>query len=352
MFMIVLLHSGTHGQALSISEGLNFYSIWFHFVEALSISSVDVFVLISGYFLCTQKFRVSRLVNVYLAVLFYSLAWLFVLTFYFHDPFSIKSLVKALLPVSFNQYWFISSYIVLSLLSPILNVLVRSMNRDQHLMTIILLVILFSIWPSIVIGSSPTGINNIGDTAIWFIVLYMIAAYLRLYPINKRRKYALYYLATSSVILVIWILIVKALSVQSFDNEWGGCIWFYYYRYNSFPVLLSAVFLFLAFQQIKIDNGFMIKLILFVAPLTMGVYLIHDNQSARQIVWQGLHGLQVTPILPFVVLGYAAMVFTACLIIEKVRILIFSVLFNNRRWYKALMERLDAVHKYLATITQ
>lgn len=347
MFMIVLLHSGTHGRALTISDGLNFYSIWFHFVEALSISSVDVFVLISGYFLCTQSFRPSRLVNVYLAVLFYSLVWLFVLTIVFHDPFSIKNLIKALLPVSFNLYWFISSYIVMYLLSPILNVLVRSMKREQHLMTIVLLALLFSVWPSIIIGSTPTGISNVGDTAVWFVVLYLIAAYLRNYPIKKSRKYGLYYMVCAIAVLIAWILMVKALSVQSFVDEWRCGVWFYYYRYNSLPVLLSAVFLFLAFQQIRIDNGFVKKMILFVAPLTMGVYLIHDNQSARQIVWQRIQGLQATPKVVIIVLVYALMVFITCLMIEKIRTLVFSVLINKRRWYKSLMERLDAVPDYL-----
>lgn len=76
MFMIVMLHSGSHGRTLLISEGLTPYSIWFHFVEALTICSVDVFVLISGYFLCTQQFKPSRIIKLYFAVVFYSIAWL------------------------------------------------------------------------------------------------------------------------------------------------------------------------------------------------------------------------------------------------------------------------------------
>ena len=71
MYMIVLLHSGSHGGTLEIDTGLNAYTIFFHFIDALTMCAPNVFVLISGYFLCTQKFRLSRVLRMDFVVIFY-----------------------------------------------------------------------------------------------------------------------------------------------------------------------------------------------------------------------------------------------------------------------------------------
>ena len=64
MLMIVFLHSNSHGGMFYSPEtGLDGYVIGSWVVEVLCIVSVNVFVLISGYFLCEQSFRLSRVVR-------------------------------------------------------------------------------------------------------------------------------------------------------------------------------------------------------------------------------------------------------------------------------------------------
>ena len=341
--MIVILHSGSHGRTLFITEGITPYSIWFHFVEALTICSVDVFVLISGYFLCTQKFKASRVVKMAFAVIFYSVAWLLITTFIFHEPLAKKELIRAVLPISYNQYWFISAYIGMYLLSPLLNVLVWNLTQKQHLGAIALLVAMFSLWPDILPFSSPLGISAKGYTVAWFGVLYIIAAYFRKYPVNIKPSKAFgYYILSALVLLLIWLVTAIVTGANSFENELHGQLTFYYYRYNSLIVLLTAVLLWIVFLNVKVENKALQKLIAFVAPLTMGVYLIHDNANARDFVWQGLHGLEPTAAAPFVVFGYVLTVFVVCLIIEELRVLLFSII-NKRQWYKKIMSKLDAM---------
>ena len=114
----------------------------------------------------------------------------------------------------------------------------------------------------------------------------------------------------------------------------------YYYRYNSFVVLLMSVFLFLTFQNLKLNNEKVQNVIRIAAPLTMGVYLIHDNVHARQIVWQGIHGLNPDMAAPFIVVGYSLAIFIICLIIEKIRTLLF-LLIEKRELYKSLLQKID-----------
>lgn len=326
-----------------MGNGLNPYSIWFHFVEALTICSVDIFVLISGYFLCTQRFKPSRIIKLAFAVLFYSVGWFLILTYVFQEPIARKALVKAFLPISYNQYWFISAYIGMYLLSPVINVLLRSLNQRQHLGTILLLLAMFSLWPDMLPYANPLGISSKGYTMVWFVVLFIIAAYIRKYPMKIKPANAIkYYILTALVLLAIWIVIALAIRADSFEDEWYGMFTFYYYRYNSLLVLTTAIFLFLTFINIKIENSFAQKAIAFVAPLTMGVYLIHDNENARDIVWKGLCGLEPTIVAPLLAIGYVTIVFFACLLIDEIRSLLFTLI-NRRSSYKTLMEKIDAL---------
>lgn len=341
--MIVMLHSGTHGRMLSIGNGLGPYTIWFHFVEALSICSVDVFVFISGYFLCTQEFKPSRILKIIFVVIFYSVSWFVITTYVFHQPLEIKELIRAIFPISYHQYWFISCYIGMYLLSPLINVLVSKMNQNQHLGGIILLIAVFGLWPDLLPYSSPFGISDKGYNVLWFIVLYVIAAYFRKYPIKIKSSKAFgYYIMSALILLAIWIGITVVTKADSFVEEWHGMFTFYYYRYNSLLVLATAIFLFLTFVNIKIEGHFAQKAIASVAPLTMGIYLIHDNESARDFVWNGLRGLEPNIAAPFVAIGYVMMVFVACLIIEEIRSLFFSLV-NSRTWYKSIMKEVDGM---------
>lgn len=352
MFMIVILHSGSHGRTLSIAEGLNYYSIVFHFIEALTICSVNVFVLISGFFLCTQDFKLSRILKLLFAVLFYSVGWFIVYVFVFDNPFSIKDFIRALFPVSYTQYWFISTYIGLCLLSPILNHVIKHFTRAQHLGTIILLVAIFSIWPDIFVLSNPMGVTERGCTVAWFIVLYFIAAYIRKWPINlKPYRAFLLYTGCAIILLFVWIVLVLLTSTNNFEDEIHGMFTFYYYRYNSFIVLLTSAFLFLLFLNLTVNNVILKKIIMFVAPLTMGVYLIHDNIHARKYVWSGLFNLEPTIAAPLIVLGYALLVFCACIVIDWLRTILFSAV-NKRHWYKELMLKLDGVPKKIKLVIE
>lgn len=229
------------------------------------------------------------------------------------------------------------------LFSPIINIFLSNINRIQHIGTIVILVAVFSVWPDIMLYSNPMGVGSRGYTVVWFVILYIVAAYLRKYPvIISKRKAFVFYFASALVLLLIWLIIALVVSADNFEDEVHNMPTFYYYRYNSFIVLAMSVFLWLLFSNMNIVNNKIQKIIAFAAPLTMGIYLIHDNERARAFVWQGLQGLEPSWSAPLIVLGYVVMIFLTCLIIEWVRVLMFSVI-NKRSWYKKIMEKCDMI---------
>ena len=60
---------------------------------------------------------------------------------------SVKSIIMMLLPIIYNEYWFISSYLILMLLVPFLNPLLKGMSRNKHRAFIGLGLLVFSIIP-------------------------------------------------------------------------------------------------------------------------------------------------------------------------------------------------------------
>lgn len=100
------------------------------FMESLTIVAVDVFVLISGWF--GIKFSFAKLGAFCFQILFFTLG--FFLFFAIINPseaFTIDK-IKGVLLMN-GDYWFVKSYIVLFLLSPILNAFVEHSSKNSFL---------------------------------------------------------------------------------------------------------------------------------------------------------------------------------------------------------------------------
>ena len=187
MLMVTTLHALGHGGVLAQYEfGTIGYSVY-QSIESMCDVAVNVFVLITGYFMVTSTVKPSRLVNLFLQVEFYSILCLLVSKYIFRQPIGLKNILNAIFPISSGSYWFVSAYVVLIALVPLINRFIRSMNRQQHFMTIVLLTGLFCIMPTFMFWSRD--ILGNGYNFIWFIVLYTTSAYIRLYSDEIPRKH-------------------------------------------------------------------------------------------------------------------------------------------------------------------
>lgn len=345
MLMIVCLHVFSHGGLSEQISNISTDSIGLWLIQAISVASVNIFVLLSGYFLVNDKFRPSKLMKLLIQVWFYSWIIWFILIARGYIPILSKETISSLLPISFRNYWFISAYFGMYLLVPISNKLINSLNKVQHLTVIIGLVCIMSVWTD-VIPKSDAFVVSYGQSVTWFIVLYIIAAYIRRYVKIEEIKYR--YIVFVYSISVIFLVLSKVFlyivtARYSFISEFVH--YEFYYRYNSFLVLLSAVSLLLMFLKIKLNNGLIRKTIQLVTPLTVGVYLIHDNPNIRPIIWDNIFYIgkirRDVFLLPKVV-GIILIVFCGCILIDFIRKMIFNV-FERTGWYKNVMQKLDLV---------
>lgn len=123
MFMVVILHWNTNsGLLLDVGSPVTGAGVWSLVTESVCIVAVNVYVLISGYFLSSCTFSFRRVAQVLVQTLFYTvlippvlalvgvLSWSEVL-----NPYHIWN---SIFPVQSGHYWFVSAYVVLCLLSP------------------------------------------------------------------------------------------------------------------------------------------------------------------------------------------------------------------------------------------
>jgi surface polysaccharide O-acyltransferase-like enzyme len=329
MLMMVVLHVNSHGNVLSHSVGYEHYIALFF--ECLCIVGVNVFVLISGYFLVEQSFRPSKLVLLVAEVCFYS--WIIYGLLLITGKASLKSTdtISALFPLSFRQYWFVSVYFFLYLFSPLLNKLIAILSRKQHLLAICALVVSTSVWHDIIPLSFPIALQR-GYSLIWFVVLYFVAAYIRKYPVKVKKPILLYTLACLLMFVSYSILELFAIRIPFIESN---NLISYYTEYCSTFNLIASVMLFLAFKDITITKGS--KLICFISPLTLGIYLIHDNIKFRDYLWNGLFRLGNTSSHLLINAAFAVViVFFCCMLISYFRSLIFKKIISRK-----ILNRID-----------
>ena len=107
-----------------------------------------------------------------------------------------------------------------------------------------------------------------------------------------------------------------------------------HYHNNNGVAFLSALFLFLWTAKLKVGDNAFSRFIMRIAPLTFGVYLIHDNEFVRRIVWNEMFDAKahVTgwEFVPYM-LGVVLAIYAVCTLIDYGRERLFALLRVNDR---------------------
>ena len=351
MLMVVVLHFLSHsGALLTLGVPASSVGITATFIESFCIVAVNVWVLISGYFLSKSGFKIKRIIQVILEIFFYTLGITLVMqlvnVYHVKSSDTIYRNVQYFFPISSEHYWFATSYVLMYVFSPIMNKAVEFLSRKQLKVTIIGLLLWFSIIKSVIPVNFPT--DNFGYGLDWFLTLYLIAAYIRKYDVQivlgKKRSLMLYVLSCFAIFVMTVGLHRINLSSGRFN---------YYFtvtsHYNFILCVTGALGIFSFFRYTRIREGAFAGIVRFVAPLTFGVYLLHEHLEIRDrwILWmQGIFGKisMTNPVLFVIHLILSVLViFVAGILIDWIRSIIFAFIsrnMQNTKLFKAL-DKLD-----------
>jgi len=261
MVGVIILHynnSDIGGGLAYVEQGtLSYYLLYV--LESISICAVDLFIMISGYFMCNSYNRplmkpLKLLVQVIVFKEAGAVLSLVVGIVSGAGSFSVKGLVYKLLEAAVPNNYFVILYIALYFISVYINLAIKALDLKGLRRMLILLMILFSVWVTLVdilngltntewSGLSTVGIDGDmgGYTIINFVLMYFIGAYMRIAP---PKHYAVKKVVLIYVILIV-IITLWALSFHIPYFDISGSAWTYC---NPF-VILSAILLFQIFKQ-------------------------------------------------------------------------------------------------------
>lgn len=138
---------------------------------------VDIFVMITGYFLIKSHAKVRSLVSVWLdTTLICLLMYLVVVGLHLTTVrFSITGLIESLFPVLFVRYWFVTAYTLLFMVIPLLNAWFNRISSKGQLKV---LGVMFGVLAIVPLFYYEKGMTF--NFPIWFVFLYLVGAFLRL----------------------------------------------------------------------------------------------------------------------------------------------------------------------------
>jgi len=345
MVMIVAHHFALHSGFQFDPSDYSLSRFWLRMLLMGGKIGVNVFVLISGYFLIenTQRiFNLNKCVKLWREILFYALIIFGIFAGLKLAPIDSEMVKYSILPITFSSWWFASCYFVLYLLHPFINKFLHSLSKKEYQ---ILLLLAFLCWSVI-----PTFTHSMfeGNNLVWFIFVYCTAGYLRLYGLNpkfKGTRLFIYFLISASLTYASSIAFLVA---GSFFPQTG---WHdrAFLGQEKVLVYITSVLLFLIFTQMKTWQS---KWINIIASSTFGVYLIHDHFLIRDFLWeQTLNSsayLQPLSFIPYSVLVVLC-VFTCCCIIDLIRIFSVEKFFQwtDQKILPGLEKRLAALSSYI-----
>lgn len=240
-------------------------------------TGINCFVLITGYFMCTSKITALKYGKLMAEYYVYSILFFVVFCISGYSPFSIKEFLKMLFPFYTITVNFTGCFLLFYLFIPFLNKLIHALNEKEHRILLILCLCIYTILPSF--ANVAVGYNYV----TWFIVLYFIASYIRLYPKVSYTGAKRWGLLMAGLVLLSWISVIMLAWIGSKIGR-AQIAYFFVADSNKILAVSTAISAFMFFNNLKIKQS---RFINKVAASTFGVLLIHANSDTmRQWLWK------------------------------------------------------------------
>ena len=229
---------------------------------------VDFFVVISGYYMVESRYTLRKFLKLWGQVWLYSVGIYLLCALVLcpeNAPLRFENVRNALFPLSFGTYWFPTTFVCLMLTSPILNELLHRLPREKLRLLLAVLFLLGSFLPTVARASNQ--LSSYGR----FILFYLLAGYVRLYPRGgKPGRHLL-------LALGLWLFLLLRGTVHGIFEE----------IYSPVTIAISVELL-VFFAESKPRYS---RVINWLGAGSFGVYLFHENPFFRSYLWKTLfHG--------------------------------------------------------------
>lgn len=326
MFMIMNYHLLLNGSWMTVQPKNSMNLLLGRGIVALAVISVNLFALVSGYVGLHSHHRISRFIELWLQVLFFS--WLVLLYFWLYrrNQLNTDYILHNLFPTYFKAYWYWNGYVILFVLMPILNKGLVGISKSTYRN---LNIFLFLITSVLTIDPKNDMFNlSMGYSGLWLIVLYIYGAYFKRFGIPSilTKKLDLFFL-----IILNWGMLLSLsyyLHNHKLFLDMNG-LSMPEYQYDFSLVVSLSIFVFLLLLQIHSNNKAISGTVTFLGKHSFSAYLLQTNPliftfliTNNYLFLQKLSPLKM--VLELV--GFASLWYFGAIILDIIRDLIFKII--------------------------
>ena len=270
MVFVIVLHLMGVGGVCANSQLFSPQFLLSQLLRIGTFSAVNCYALISGFVGWDRKPKLSGLATLWLKAVLFCLA----ITAFFArtNDFDYRTWLNALLPVTTGQYWYLTAYVGLFVLMPILNFAIANMPKKDLMLTLSGILLLFCILP--ISPLTDAFYLHDGYSVLWLAVVYLLGGYLGKYELLDR-------LSPGKWLLVFLCAVVFAWAPRMLALAWKPRLWYDAYgniliEYTSPAIVLAAAALLAVFSRLRLSEGSQ-GIVAKISPCAFGVYLLHAH---------------------------------------------------------------------------
>ena len=311
MLLIIAHHYVVNSGLLEImyNNPTSLKSIFLFIFGAWGKIGINCFLLITGYYMCKSRISLKKFLKLLFEVEFYRMVIFFIFLLCGMECLEKVNIINAIWPFTYVEHNFTGCYLLFYLFIPYINKLIENMNKKEHEILILLMFFIYSVLGNI------SQFKVVFNYITLYVYIYLIGAYIRLYPIE-------FFYRKKTILGITFILIILCI-LSIIYCLYADTLNIYYYVSDSNKVLsvLTSICLFVCFKNMDIKYN---KIINNVASSIFGVLLIHANSDAMRIfLWNTvLNNVEMfdSNYLYIHAISSVIIVFLICTLIDQIRI--------------------------------
>lgn len=301
IFCIIFMHTIAYG-----GEELAFYNRYIQIVlNCFTNLGVTCFVLISGYY--GVRFQLNKLIKMDLMIIFYTIS-LLVIRLALGEDVGMMDLLSTAFPVLSNQYWYITSYFIIVILSEYINQIPEKLSKAAFLKLLLVMLFLFSVVSTFL---SFDILRSEGKNVTHMLMIYLVGRYIRKYDDREYQKRRVALLLAGNLLLTLGLETVLFVLTGRYSM---------FYRDCSILTVISAILLFTIFRNMYFES----KIINKIATAVLAVYVF--SFGFQKLVYQliPLEEYAFSPLFFPRICIFAPCVVIGCVLIDLLRQKIFG----------------------------
>ena len=326
MFLVVLLHT-TADVRKTADFGTSVYNM-VYLLRTLTFPCVDIFAIISGWVGWKHRLTVNGVAGTWLSVIWHTVLITALTALLKPEWLPEGAWKRAFRPVSTKEYWYVTAYFMMLLFLPLLQFILKRISAAWLWIWVGSFLFVHAFLATL--NGKTYGMKH-GYNFFWLIGMYLLGA-----ALERSQKLWQTHAKLIGLILYIAGAVPAYLFIVIADNrDWID--------YCSPLTVLSAAGLVISFSGMKLKRT--VRFVRTVSPAALAVFVIHVHTITWNHIfysWPRSHGLWKTAFAPRLCVNivlWALAVFLICVLLDLIRIGIFSLL-RIPKALKAADERL------------